>query len=61
MRERFAISVNGASTDVRSVEARRCEVNDGTVSEAILIILERFSFLLLTGAVGKASCETEYK
>lgn len=37
VRECSAISVDGATTDLRPVEARRCEVNDGTVSEMILI------------------------
>lgn len=38
VRECSAISVDGATTDLRPVEARRCEINDRTVSEVILIV-----------------------
>lgn len=44
MRERFAISVNRTSAHLWTVEARRCEINNGTVSEMILYRLRNVFF-----------------
>jgi hypothetical protein len=58
VRERFAISIDSASTDLRPVEARRREVNYGTVSAMILIIV--FS-LLSCSFRSKENCSRKSK
>lgn len=44
MRERFAISVNRTSANLRSLETRRREINNGTVSGMILYHLRSIFF-----------------
>jgi hypothetical protein len=61
VRECFAISIDSASTDMWLVETRRREVNHGTVSAMILIIVFFSSFFPLCHFCVDENCSRKSK